>query len=209
MRTIIVADQQPIVRVGITQVISSLDNRRAVMEVADGHQLLNVLGQTEADVVITELSLPGLGGIEMIRMVREGWPDLPVLVFTALHQPEIATNAIRAGATGYLTKNSGPDLLLAAVQTLTEGGRFIAPWLAQSLLFDDVSGLISRMRRLSRRELQVLRLLAQGHSITQIADAFALSAKTVSTHKMRLMDKLGIRNNADLVRYAIQQGIVH
>jgi DNA-binding NarL/FixJ family response regulator len=133
---------------------------------------------------------------------------LPILVLSIHNEAQVVSRALRAGATGYVTKDSDPDVLLAAIRKLAGGGRFIDPKLVDAMVFETHSGDAPPHEVLSDREFQVLRMLAAGQSINEIAESCSLSAKTISTHKMRLMQKLGLNNNAELIRYAIRHGLV-
>lgn len=152
--------------------------------------------------------MPGISGVGLIRRVRTEQPALPILVLSIHNEAQVVSRALRAGATGYVTKDSDPEILLAAIRKLAAGGRFIDPKLVDAIVFDSHTGDAPPHEVLSDREFQVLQMLASGRSINDIADAFALSAKTISTHKMRLMQKLNLTNNAELIRYAIKHGLV-
>jgi DNA-binding NarL/FixJ family response regulator len=154
------------------------------------------------------MTMPGISGVDLIRRVRAEQPPLPILVLSIHNEAQVVSRALRAGATGYVTKDSDPDVLLAAIRKLAAGGRFIDPKLVDAMVFETHSGDAPPHEVLSDREFQVLRMLAAGQSINEIAESCSLSAKTISTHKMRLMQKLGLNNNAELIRYAIRHGLV-
>jgi DNA-binding NarL/FixJ family response regulator len=157
--------------------------------------------------LLLDMTMPGISGVDLIRRVRAEQPALPVLVLSIHNEAQVVSRALRAGATGYVTKDSDPEVLLAAIRKLAAGGRFIDPKLVDAIIFETHSGDAPPHEVLSDREFQVLQMLASGKSINDIAETLALSAKTISTHKMRLMQKLGLGNNAELIRYAIRHGL--
>jgi DNA-binding NarL/FixJ family response regulator len=152
--------------------------------------------------------MPGISGNELILRVRGEYPELPILVLSMHHEPQIAHHALKAGASGYLTKDSDPETLIAAIHKVAHGGRFIAPQLAEAIAFESsMPAAAARHECLTERELAIMRLLAKGHGINDIADVLSISNKTVSTHKSRLMEKMGFSSVADLVRYTVSHGI--
>lgn len=205
---IFLADGQALLRCGVRHVAERAADMEVAGEATNGHDVLQGLREQPADVLVTDVTMAGVGGPELVRRVRGEWARLGILVLSTRREPELVAQALQAGANGYLSKDCEPDALLAGIRRTAQGGRFIEPALADSLVFSH-GGSRATVRKLSAREQQVLQQLAEGHSIKRIADALAVSAKTVSTHKMRLMQKLGIGNNADLVRYAIRCGIIH
>jgi DNA-binding NarL/FixJ family response regulator len=208
MIRILIADDHAIVRGGLKQIIATTHDMAVTAEAAQGSEVVDKLRSCEIDLLLLDMTMPGISGVDLIRRVRADRPTLPVLVLSIHNEAQVASRALRAGATGYVTKDSDPDVLLAAIRKLAEGGRFIDPKLVDALVFDKHSGDEPPHEVLSDREFQVLQMLATGRSINDIADACALSAKTISTHKMRLMQKLGLTNNAEVIRYAIRHGLI-
>jgi DNA-binding NarL/FixJ family response regulator len=202
MIRILIADDHAIVRGGLKQIIATTHDMAVTAEAAQGSEVVDKL------LLLLDMTMPGISGVDLIRRVRADRPTLPVLVLSIHNEAQVASRALRAGATGYVTKDSDPDVLLAAIRKLAEGGRFIDPKLVDALVFDKHAGDEPPHEVLSDREFQVLQMLATGRSINDIADACALSAKTISTHKMRLMQKLGLTNNAEVIRYAIRHGLI-
>jgi DNA-binding NarL/FixJ family response regulator len=176
-------------------------------EAAQGSEVVEKLRTCEIDLLLLDMTMPGISGVDLIRRVRAEQPSLPVLVLSIHNEAQVVSRALRAGATGYVTKDSDPEVLLTAIRKLASGGRFIDPKLVDAIIFETHSGDAPPHEILSDREFQVLQMLASGKSINDIAEALALSAKTISTHKMRLMQKLGLANNAELIRYAIRHGL--
>jgi DNA-binding NarL/FixJ family response regulator len=197
-----------VVRGGLKQIIATTTDIVVAAEAAQGSEVLDRLRARRFDLVLLDMTMPGISGVDLIRRVRAEQPPLPILVLSIHNEAQVVSRALRAGATGYVTKDSDPDVLLAAIRKLAAGGRFIDPKLVDAMVFETHSGDAPPHEVLSDREFQVLRMLAAGQSINEIAESCSLSAKTISTHKMRLMQKLGLNNNAELIRYAIRHGLV-
>ena len=207
MIRILIADDHAIVRGGLKQIIATTADIEVAGEATQGAEVIEKLRTCRVDLLLLDMTMPGISGVDLIRRVRAEYPALPVLVLSIHNEAQVVARAVRAGATGYVTKDSDPDILLAAIRKLAAGGRFIDPKLVDVMVFDTHSSDAAPHQILSDREFQVLHLLAAGKSINAIAEVLVLSAKTISTHKMRLMQKLGIENNAELIRYAIKHGL--
>jgi DNA-binding NarL/FixJ family response regulator len=207
MIKILIADDHAIVRGGLKQIIATTSDIVVNGEAAQGSEVVDKLRTCEIDLLLLDMTMPGISGVDLIRRVRAEQPALPVLVLSIHNEAQVVSRALRAGATGYVTKDSDPEVLLTAIRKLASGGRFIDPKLVDAIIFETHSGDAPPHEILSDREFQVLQMLASGKSINDIAEALALSAKTISTHKMRLMQKLGLANNAELIRYAIRHGL--
>jgi DNA-binding NarL/FixJ family response regulator len=208
MIRILIADNHAIVRGGLRQIIATTSDIVVTAEAAQGAEVIDKLRSCALDLLLLDMTMPGISGVALIRRVRAEHPSLPVLVLSIHDEAQVASRALRAGATGYLTKDSDPEVLLSAIRKLADGGRFIDPKLVDAMVFDTQRGDVPPHEVLSDREFQVLQMLAAGRSINEIAQACALSAKTISTHKMRLMQKLGLSNNAEVIRYAIRHGMI-
>jgi DNA-binding NarL/FixJ family response regulator len=207
MIKILIADDHAIVRGGLKQIIATTTDIVVAGEAAQGAEVIEKLRMCQVDLLLLDMTMPGISGVDLIRRVRTEQPALPILVLSIHNEAQVVARAVRAGATGYVTKDSDPDILLAAIRKLAGGGRFIDPKLIDVMVFDTHSSDAAPHEILSDREFQVLHLLAAGKSINAIAEVLVLSAKTISTHKMRLMQKLGLDNNAELIRYAIKHGL--
>ncbi|SIO57106.1 response regulator [Paraburkholderia phenazinium] len=207
MIKILIADDHAIVRGGLKQIIATTADIVVNGEAAQGSEVVDKLRTCVIDLLLLDMTMPGISGVDLIRRVRAEQPSLPVLVLSIHNEAQVVSRALRAGATGYVTKDSDPEVLLTAIRKLASGGRFIDPKLVDAIIFETHSGDAPPHEILSDREFQVLQMLASGKSINDIAEALALSAKTISTHKMRLMQKLGLANNAELIRYAIRHGL--
>jgi DNA-binding NarL/FixJ family response regulator len=191
----------------LKQIIATTDDIVVTGEAAQGSEVVDKLRICEVDLLLLDMTMPGISGVDLIRRVRVEQPALPVLVLSIHNEAQVVSRALRAGATGYVTKDSDPDVLLAAIRKLAAGGRFIDPKLVDAIIFETHSGDAPPHEVLSDREFQVLQMLAAGTSINEIAETLALSAKTISTHKMRLMQKLGLANNAELILYTVRHGL--
>lgn len=191
MIQILVADDHAIVRSGLRQIVGSTTDTSIQAETGDGRQVLAQLRLAVPDVLLLDLSMPGISGTDLIRRIRVEHAALPILVLSIYEEPQIASRTLRAGASGYVTKDVDPSILLAAIRKLHSGGKFVDLSLVDALIFNAKFDYGAPHEVLSDREFQVLQELAKGRAINDIADAYALSAKTISTHKMRLMKKLG------------------
>ncbi|MBP1150872.1 MULTISPECIES: response regulator [Methylocaldum] len=207
MIKILVADDHPIIRHGITHILSSTVNFSVVDEAADASEVLDKCRCTDIDVLVLDLSMPGTQGVDLIRRVQQIRPSLPILILTMHTSEQIAAEAIKAGAAGYITKDCEPGILVAGIRRVASGQRFIESSLAEKIVFTMVPDQFPHAA-LSQRERQILRLFASGKRVQDIADALSLSEKTVSTHKTRLMRKLSVKNNADLIRYAVEHDLI-
>ncbi len=199
---LLLVDDHAIVRDGLKRLIGSRFAYE-MREAADGREALAVLRREAIDLVILDLNLPGLGGVELLRrIVQTG--RARVLVFSMHAEPIYVSRAIEAGAAGYISKNIAPDELLVAVQRVAGGGRYVEQEIAQSLA---VGGATPSIGQLTSRELEIMRLLGQGRSLAEIADAVGLGYKTVANTLSLMKAKLGVARTADLVRMAVEAGV--
>lgn len=206
---IVLADDHSIVRSGLATLLASRGGLRVVGEAADGLALLRILGHTPADLVLLDLSMPGLSGVDLVHRLRAEHPALPILMLSMHVEAPLVGRMLRAGVAGYVTKDCDPEVLLAAIRKVGSGGRYIDPALVDSVVFQagGEEGAGSPHELLSPREMQVLQRICAGQPLGHIADELHLSPKTVSTHKMRLMQKLDLQTNADLLKYALRHGL--
>lgn len=210
MTRIILADDHTLFRAGMKQMLHSHPGFTVVAEATNAAETLLAVSTSEADVLILDLTMPGVTGTRLIEQVVKAQSyrltPLPILVLSMHDEPATVRRALQAGAAGYLTKESSPDTLIIAVARVAAGERYIAPAVAESLAFESLGSAPGlRHNSLSQREWEVLRLIAQGQPLSQIADQLNLSPKTITTHKAHLMEKLGVGNNAELIRYALEQ----
>lgn len=204
MIRVMIADDHRLVRRGIKEILRTAADIEVSGEAADGAELLVLLRQGPPDVVILDMAMPGLSGIELIQRLSAEFPGLRILVLSMHNEGQFVARAIRAGAHGYVTKDADPDILLEAVVRVAANRRFIDPALVEAVVFDPPQAEQLPHENLSEREVQVLRLVVAGKSLNAIAGELHLSPKTISSHKIRLMQKLGTESNVDLVRYALR-----
>lgn len=209
MIRVLVAEDHTIVREGIKQLIGMASDLAVVGEACNGEQLLENLRRIACDVVLLDLSMPGVSGLEAIARIRALSRPPAILVLSMHDEAQMAARALKVGAAGYATKDSDPALLLTAIRKVAGGGRYIDPDLADRMVFE-VGLTDSRPPHatLSEREFSVFERLVQGANVNEIAQQMALSNKTISTHKARLMQKLNVNSMADLVRYALEHKLV-
>jgi DNA-binding NarL/FixJ family response regulator len=208
MIRVVLADDHAIVRAGLRQLLALADDMLVASEAASGAQLLEVLRGEPPDIVLLDLSMPGIAGTDLITRVRAHYPSLPLLVLSMHGEPQVARRALKAGAGGFVSKMSEPEVLLAALRKVAAGGRFIDPAVAEEMAFDQLAPAADKPHeRLTDREFQVLSLLVRGLGVNEVANELAISSKTVSSHKARLMEKLGVRSNAEMVRYGMRHGL--
>lgn len=204
---ILMADDHFVVRQGMRQIIGLFPDMDVVGEAADVAELLSTLGNQEVDLILLDMTMPGLSGVDLIERIGVQYPGLPILVLSMHKEAQIAFGALRAGANGYVTKDSEPSTLAEAIRRVASGKRYVMPELAEEMVFTSLHEQATRLNILSPREREVLEMIVSGDSMVQIADKLHLSAKTVSTHKTRLMQKLNIQNNAELILVATSEGI--
>ena len=205
---IIIADDHAIVREGLKRVVSAGGEFEVVGEAGDGDGVMRLVRELDFDVLVQDLSMPGRSGMELIKLVKAEKPRLRILVLSMHQEVQYAVRAIKSGASGYLTKESAPELLEQALRKIAAGGAYISADVAEQLALGAMPGSTAAPHEtLTDREFEVFRMLVAGTSVTDIAGKLHLSAKTVSTHKSNLMQKLGVPSAADLVRYSIRHGL--
>ena len=209
MIRVLVADDHTIVREGLKQILAKSGDLVVAGEAANGNDVLKMVREQLWDVLVTDMSMPGRSGIELIKLVKEARPKLPVLVLSMYSEEQYAVRVIRAGASGYLNKESASEQLVIAIRKVAAGGVYVSAAVSEAL-FHNLRGdtAATPHEQLSDREFQVLRLIAMGKSSTEIAAELVLSPKTVSTHKTRILEKMHMNNQAELIRYAIEHKLV-
>lgn len=208
MINLILADDHAIVRHGLKQILVFSPDITVVGEAGGGKELLDILDQVICDIVLLDMNMSGLDGVDLIKRIRTEHRDLPILVLSMYNEGPVANRAIKAGAAGYLTKGCDPEILVDAIRKVAAGGRFVDVTLVETLVFDSDTGNRTSHEALSERELQVFLMLASGRTVTEIANDLFLSIKTVSTHKSRLMEKMNIQTQTELIRYAIRHKMI-
>jgi DNA-binding NarL/FixJ family response regulator len=205
MIRIVIADDHTIVREGLKQLLSAAGDFQVVGEAADGHEAMQRVRDMDFDVLLLDLSMPGRSGLEVIKQAKAEKPKLRILVLSMHQEHQYAIRAIKSGASGYLTKEAASTLLATALRKVAGGGAYITPEVAEQLALGAMPPTGAEPHTtLSDREFQVFRMIAEGQGVSDIAGKLNLSVKTVSTHKARLMQKLGVASTAELIRYALQ-----
>lgn len=207
MYRVLLVDDHDVVRKGIRSILEDRLGSVFIAEASTGDEALAALAE-KFDVVILDLSMPGRSGIDLLTEIKHRHPDLPVLIMSLHAEEQFAVRALRAGAAGYIMKSAASDQLVAAFERVVRGGRYISETLAERLALAVGDGTTAPHDRLSDREFEVMRGIAGGESVGEIAVRMHLSVKTVSTYRTRLLEKMGMSSNADLTRYAIQNGLV-
>jgi len=209
MIKILVADDHAIVREGLKQILADHPQMVVAGEAEDGQEVLEKVRKEDWDLILLDISMPGRGGIETLKELKVEKPKLPVLVLSMYPEDQYAIRALKAGASGYLTKGSAPEELIEAIEKVSQGGRYISKTLAESLAFHvGVNSDKPLQENLSDREYQVMVMIASGKTVSEIAKELSLSVKTISTNRVRALKKMGMKNNAELTFYAIKQGLV-
>jgi DNA-binding NarL/FixJ family response regulator len=206
---VLVADDHAIVRRGLRQILAETPDILVGAEAASAAEVRRLVQEERFSVVVLDISLPGASGLELLADIRKARPDLPVLILTVHSEDQYAVRAIRSGAAGFLTKESAPDRLIEAVRKIASGGRYVSPELAERL----ASALAGENKgapheRLSDREFEIMKMLASGKTVSQVAQELSLSVKTVSTHRTRILKKMEMKTNAELTSHAVRNGLV-
>jgi DNA-binding NarL/FixJ family response regulator len=209
MVRVVIADDHTIVREGLKQLLLAAGSFEIAGEARDGFEVLKLAREKEFDVLLLDLSMPGKSGMDLIKQVKNERPRVRILVLSMHQEHQYAVRAIKAGASGYLTKDSASTQLVSAIEKVAGGGAFISAEVAEQLALGAMPQTEGPPHAsLSDREYQVFRMLVAGQAVSEIASELNLSVKTVSTHKARLMEKMGIDNQAELVRYAMKHRLV-
>ena len=209
MIRILIADDHAVVRRGVVQIVSETMDIEVGAVAGTGSEVLERVREQEFDAVVLDLNMPGPGGLEVIKQIKAERPDLPVLILSVHPEDQYALRVLRTGSSGYLAKDSAPDQLVEAIRKVAGGGKYISPAVAEQLLFRlDTKNPEPRHTALSDREFQVMRFLAQGKTVTEIAEMLSLGVKTVSTYRSRMLKKMRIDSNAALARYALEHDLI-
>jgi DNA-binding NarL/FixJ family response regulator len=209
MIRILIADDHTIVRKGLKQIIAETTDMAVTDEACDGQEVLNKVRKDSFDMVLLDISMPGRTGLDILRELKTENPKLPVLVLSMYPEEQYAVRVLKAGASGYLTKESAPDELIAAIRKVSMGKRYVTPSLAEKLALNlQVDSDKPLHETLSDREYQVMCMIASGKTVGEIADKLSLSAKTISTYRARILEKMKMKNNAEITHYAIQNRLV-
>jgi DNA-binding NarL/FixJ family response regulator len=209
MLRVLIADDHAVVRQGLRQILGDIPELSVVGEAQNGEDTLSQVRAQPWDVLVLDMSMPGRGGLDILKDVRRERPETRVLVLSMHPEDQFAVRMLKAGASGYLTKETATDELVKAVRKVMTGGKYISPTLAEKLAFDvDADSDRPLHDKLSDREFQVMGRLAAGRTVQEIADELMLSPKTISTYRARVLEKLGLKSNAELIHYAIGNKLV-
>jgi DNA-binding NarL/FixJ family response regulator len=205
----LVADDHAIVRRGLRQILSETSDIVVGGEAATASEVLDLVRAERWDLVVLDINLKGKSGLELVGDLRREFPELPVLILTVYSEDQYAVRAVRAGAAGFLTKESAPERLIEAVRKVASGGRYVSAELAEKLALIVASKHAGAPHEsLSDREFQILTLIASGKTVSEIARTLSLSVKTISTHRTRILGKMNMSSNAELTHYAVKNGLV-
>ncbi len=209
MIRVIIVDDHPVVRRGLNQIIAAQKDMQVTGEAENAREALRVIRRTACDAVVLDITLPDASGLEVLNQLQRERPTLPVLIMS-IHEEELyALRVLKAGASGYLMKNSVPEELIEAIRKITDGGRYISPSLAERLASELASPETSSLHgKLSDREFQIMCLIASGKSLKEIGNTLCISGKTVSSYRVRILEKMNMKTNADLTRYALEHHLV-
>jgi len=210
MIRILVADDHAVVRQGVKQILADVNDMAVKDEAQDGSETLEKVLQNDYDVVLLDISMPGRSGLEVLEDIKNQRPKLAVLILSMHPEEQYAVRALRAGASGYLTKASAPQELIGAIRKAAGGGKYVTASLAEKLA-DELETDTQKLphERLSNREHQVMLMLAGGKSVSDIADELCLSVKTISTYRTRVMSKMVMKKNAELTLYAVHNKLIN
>ena len=209
MISVLIADDHAIVRRGLNQIISETQDMFVAAEADNGYEALKKATEDNYDVVLLNISMPGRNGLDILKQIKRTKPKLPVLMLSVHSQEQCAVRSFRAGASGYLTKDSAPDELIAAIRKISGGGKFVNSSLAEKLVFElEVSDERPYHEMLSDREYQVMCMFAAGKSLKKIAHELSLSVQTISTYRTRILEKMRMNSTAEIIRYAVKHGLV-
>ena len=206
---ILIADDHPIFRAGLKEALAKERDVDFVGEADNGHKTLELARNQCWDIVVLDITMPGKGGLEVLQELRRDRPKLPVLVLSAHPEDQLAFILLKAGAAGYLTKDKAPEVLLHAVRKILRGEKYVSESLAEKAVLNLVSETREPLyETLSNREYQVMRMIASGRTIKEIGKELFLSSRTVSTYRTRLLEKMNMKTNSDLIRYALEHKLV-
>ena len=206
---ILICDDHKIVRDGLKQILQQLGGGTIIEEAGDGYEALNLLKKSQCDILLLDISLPGMTGMEILQSVKAKWPAVNVLMLSMMPQEQYAILALKLGASGYLTKDTASEELLLAIRKVSEGGKYISHTLAENLamhLTKDTNKL--KHESLSGREFEIMIKLANGKSLQEIGNELFISDKTVSTYRSRIMEKMDLSKNTELTRYCLEHNLI-
>jgi DNA-binding NarL/FixJ family response regulator len=207
---ILIADDHAVVRRGLREILAEALPTASFAEAGNGDQVISLLSKSVAQLLLLDINMPGRSGLEVLRDVKRSWPRVPVIVMSVQPADQYALRCLRAGAAAYISKETAPEELAQAARKVLAGGRYVGPDLAEKLINTiDQEDSKSPHESLSDREHEVMRMIAEGKTLTDVADVLHLSVKTVSTYRARILAKMKMKSNAELIRYALEKGLIH
>ncbi|MBS0358056.1 MAG: UvrY/SirA/GacA family response regulator transcription factor [Proteobacteria bacterium] len=213
MIRVLIVDDHAIVRVGIKRLLQDVPGIRVIADLCSGEETLSFIRKDQPDVILLDVRMPGIGGLETTRRISKLYPDIKILAVTAFNDNPYPSMVLQAGAAGFLTKDSGVDEMIDAIKKVFKGERYISPEIAQQLALKSIGETsaptpTSPLEGLSEREIQVMLMLTNGTDIQDIADKLSLSTKTINSYRYRIFEKLGVKNDVELTYYAMRHGYI-
>lgn len=209
MKRVLLVDDHAVVRKGLKQILEEAVVDLDIAEATDGSEAIMMVQQGSWDALILDISLPGISGLDVLKRIRTERKKLPILILSMHPEEQYGVRVLRAGACGYLTKACAPEKLVEALEQILAGGRYVSPTLAEKLVLELDNKVVDEPHHiLTDREYQVLRMIASGQTVSSIAGELSLSAKTISTHRSRILAKMHMKNSAELTHYAVSKGLV-
>ncbi|HZD39936.1 MAG TPA: response regulator transcription factor [Terriglobales bacterium] len=206
---ILIADDHPIFRAGLKEILARERDVKSIGEAEDGQKALALARNQHWDVAVIDIRMPGRDGLEVLNELQREQPNLPILILSAHPEDQLAFRMLKAGAAGYLTKEKAPEVLITAIRKVLQGEKYISQSLAERVALEVVGGRTGLPHeKLSDREYQVMRMIAAGRTLTEIGKELFLSVRTVSTYRARILEKMGMKTNAELIRYALDHKLV-
>ena len=210
MIQVVIADDHPVLRRGIKDILEEQADMQVVAEAANGQELLQKIEQTSCDVVLLDIGMPGRDGLDTLSDIRRSHPKMPVLILSVYPEDQFGPRVLKSGAAGYMNKEAACDQLVKAIRKVCAGGKYVSPALAEKIASDlAADSQLPVHEKLSDREYQVMRMIASGKTVGQIARELFLSEKTISTHRARILEKMEMKTNAQLTYYAIHNDLVN
>jgi len=209
MMKILIADDHAVVREGLKQILSESSEMVVTAEASTGPEVLEEIGKDDFDLVVLDIAMPGRGGLDILKEIKNKKPRLPVLILSMYPEEQYAVRVLKAGASGYMTKESAPHELVKAIQQISKGKKYVSPSLAEKLALDlEITTGRPLHESLSDREYQVMCMIASGKTLKEIAEQLSLSIKTISTYRSRILEKMNMKSNAELTHHAIKNRLV-
>lgn len=208
MIKILIADDHALVREGLKKVLREEKDISVTAEAKNAVEVIELLKRTQIDMVLLDISMPGRSGLDVLKEIHIEYPKLPVLILSMHPEDRFAMRAIKSGASGYLTKESAPEELVKAIRKILNGGKYVSPELAEKIIFEINTDQKMLHETLSNREFEVMRMIASGKTVKQIAEVLMLSVPTISTYRARILEKMNMSSNAEITYYAISNNLV-